>query len=168
MNVETVESFWKDASWAFFNEFGLINYQKNSFKFTVWLFRTFVVGSSFDRSSKSREVCHHHYEKVTLDKLSFWIEKNDHKEEFLNCCLGMLDFKIWPILLSWRYVHIYILKKSDKVKDWHFAFVFSLMFTSCIIMSPMYGWPDVDRLWGDYWRRKLFFGTFPNILDLKP
>jgi len=33
----------------------------------------------------------------------------------------MLDFKIWPVLLSWRWVYIYILEKSDMARNLTFC-----------------------------------------------
>jgi len=61
-------------------------------------------------------------------------------------------------------VHVYILEKSDKTKDWYFASVFSSMFTSCIRMSPLFSRPDIDRPWGDWLKEKaLLWRSFKHL-----
>jgi len=60
MNAEALERFCKDASQTFFNEFGLISHQINSFNQFIWLFKCVVIESSFDQSNRRRETCHHY------------------------------------------------------------------------------------------------------------
>ena len=52
------------------------------------------------------------------------------------------------------------LEKSDKAKTWHFVFILSLMFSSCIIISTMFDRLGIDRPWCDHWRKKLFSKHF--------
>ena len=56
MNVKTLKKFYKDASRTFFNEFGLISHQINSFNQFIWLIGCSVVESNFNRSNKRRHV----------------------------------------------------------------------------------------------------------------
>jgi len=60
MNVEKLEIFCKDASRAFFNQFGLLSHQINSFNQFIWMFRCPAVESSFNRSNMWRETCHNY------------------------------------------------------------------------------------------------------------
>jgi len=95
MNVETLEKFCKDASRAFFNEFGLISHQINSFNqfVTIGIQELFdslgevVVEPGYDPSKGGGENWRHatiKYGKVSLDKPSFWPERNDQDEECLK------------------------------------------------------------------------------------
>jgi len=58
MNVEAVEQFCKNASQTFFNDFGLISHQINSFDHPFDC--SDLLSSSFDRSNRSKEACHHY------------------------------------------------------------------------------------------------------------
>jgi len=71
MNVETLKRFCKDASQTFFKKFGLISQQINS-SHPPW--------ESIDRTREGRHATIT-YEKVKLNKSSFWIERNDQEDE---------------------------------------------------------------------------------------
>ena len=71
MNMETLERFCKDASQTFFNKFILISHQINS-SHPPW--------ESIDRTWEGGHATIT-YEKVKLNKPSFWIERNDQEEE---------------------------------------------------------------------------------------
>jgi len=60
MNVDTMERFCKRC---ITNLLQWVWHDKPSDKLiqsSIWLFRSFVIGSSFDRSNRIREGCHHY------------------------------------------------------------------------------------------------------------
>jgi len=83
MNVETVESFCKDASRTFLNKVGLISHQINSFDPSSDCSNPLSLGqASIGRTGAGRYTTIT-YEKVRLYKPSFWTERDDHREECL-------------------------------------------------------------------------------------
>ena len=79
--------------WTFFDKFSLTSHQMDLF---VWSDLLSLGRALIDRTRAGRYATIIH-RKVRLNKPSTW-----------NRGLGMLDFKIWPILLSWRQVHVYM------------------------------------------------------------
>ena len=79
MNMKTVQMFCKDASRTFFNEFGLISHQINSFG-SPWDYSDpLSLGQvSINRTGEGRHATII-YEKVRLDRPSFWFERNNQK-----------------------------------------------------------------------------------------
>ena len=72
MNVEIMKKFCKIVSWTFFNEFDLISHQINSFDHSSDFSDPLSLGQALiDRTEAGRYVIIT-YEKVMLDKPSFW------------------------------------------------------------------------------------------------
>jgi len=93
MKLETVTRFCKDMSWTFFNEFGLISHQINLFNQLIWLFGCLVVGrASINQIGEGRHAMFT-FEKIRLDKPSFWIERNHQEEECLKLFLRHAQLK---------------------------------------------------------------------------
>ena len=81
MNVETVKRFRKDASRTFFNEFGLISHQINSFNSPSGCLCRSLSRASIDQTRAGRYATITD-EKVRLHKPSFW-----HKGEYQKMLL---------------------------------------------------------------------------------
>lgn len=129
-NVETLERFCRDAARSFFDEFGLITHQINSFNQFIAsglqeLFDSLgelVVEPGYDPSKGGGGEWRHAtitYGKVRLERPSFWTERNDQEDE----CLKLLPRHARLQNMSYSSklkvevrVQVYILEKSDKAK----------------------------------------------------
>ena len=134
MNAKALENFCKDASEAFFNEFGLISHQINLFSvhLIIWMLCHWIELRSIEQEKRDKPLLHM---KKSGYISSFLIKRNDQEEE----CLKLLPRHAWLKNMAYyfylRWVRVYVLENSDKAKIASFTFVMFLMLTSCIIVS---------------------------------
>ncbi|XP_072980708.1 DNA-directed RNA polymerases IV and V subunit 2-like [Typha angustifolia] len=130
-SVGSLEKFCKDASRAFFNEWGLISHQINSYNEFVShgiqdLFDSLgevTVEPGYDPSKKGGTAWRHAtitFGKVRLEKPVFWVGKNDIEEECLK--LTPRHARLQNMTYSSQMkvevrVQVYTQEKSDKAKS---------------------------------------------------
>nr|CAD1830400.1 unnamed protein product [Ananas comosus var. bracteatus] len=131
MSVASLEKFCKEAARAFFNDWGLISHQINSYNEFIAhglqdLFDSLgeiTVEPGYDPSKKGGSAWRHatiSFGKVSLEKPVFWSGKNDYEEECLK--LTPRHARLQNMTYSSQMkvevrVQVYSHEKSDKAKS---------------------------------------------------